>query len=361
MKIGVIGAGSWGTAISALLGKKDYEVRLWAREPEVVEGINSRHANPLYLTENSLPQSVRAVAGMGEAVDGADLVIMATPSHWVGETAQVLAPYLAPDCTVLNLAKGFEQGTGRRLSQVLQEALNPRGLRIVAALAGPNHAEEVIREIPSATVVATPDPEAAARLQRIFHTPYFRVYTSSDLVGVECGAAYKNVVAIAAGMLDGLGLGDNTKATLVTRGLAEMTRYGCKLGARPSTFSGLSGVGDLIVTCFSRHSRNRGFGEQLAVAGRAADELQASSRMVVEGVYATRVVMAMSGSLGIELPVAGAVSSVIAGEKTAGDALQDLMSRGLKEEVEDDLYEGYYGRPPAARSCGEAAPGDGVG
>lgn len=357
MKIAVIGAGSWGTAISALLGKKDYEVRLWARETEIVADINSCHVNPLYLTDNALPRTVRAVPEMAEAAEGADLVIMATPSHWVSETAELLAPHLSADCPVLNLAKGFEQGTGRRLSQVLQEKLNPQGRRLIAALAGPNHAEEVIREIPSATVVAAANPEAAAWLQDIFHAPYFRVYTSSDLVGVECGAAYKNVVAIAAGMLDGLGLGDNTKATLVTRGLAEMTRYGCKLGARPSTFSGLSGVGDLIVTCFSRHSRNRGFGEQLAVAGLAADELQASSRMVVEGVFATRVVIAMSGSLDIELPVAEAVSSVIAGEKTAGDGLRDLMSRGLKEEVEDDLYAFYYGGPPGAGPATSEASG----
>ncbi len=356
MKIAVIGAGSWGTGISALLGKKGYEVRLWAREPEVVEGINARHANPLYLPDNPLPLTVRAMSEMDEAAEGAELVIMATPSHWVGETAVQLAPHLVSDCPVLNLAKGFEQGTGRRLSRVLEDALNPEGRRVIAALAGPNHAEEVIREIPSATVVAAAQPEVAAWLQRIFHASYFRVYTSSDLVGVECGAAYKNVVAIAAGMLDGLGLGDNTKATLVTRGLAEMTRYGCRLGARPSTFSGLSGVGDLIVTCFSRHSRNRGFGERLA-AGAPAEQVQASSRMVVEGVFATRVVMAMSNPLDIELPVAAAVRSVIEGEMTAGEALLHLMGRGLKEEVEDDLYGCYYGQVPAETPvCG--TPGE---
>ncbi len=353
MKLAVIGAGSWGTAVSALLGKKGYEVTLWAREPEVVEGINSRHVNPLYLSDDALPASVRASSRMDEATRGAELVIMATPSHWVAETAGLLSPSLAPHCPVLNLAKGFEQGTGRRLSQVLEETLNPGSTRVIAALAGPNHAEEVIREIPSATVVAAPRPETAAWLQEIFHTPYFRVYSSSDLVGVECGAAYKNVVAIAAGMLDGLGLGDNTKATLVTRGLAEMTRYGCKLGARPSTFSGLSGVGDLIVTCFSRHSRNRGFGEKLA-AGESATDAQAASRMVVEGVFATRVVIEMSQRLSIELPVAEAVSQVIEGRMTADEALRYLMGRELKVEVEDELYESYYGRvtgdPPGPSS-----------
>ncbi len=342
MRIAVVGSGSWGTAISSLLAKKGYEVRLWAREPEVAEGINADHANPLYLSDNVLPAALRAVSGMDEAAQDAELVIMATPSHWVAETAALLAPHLPADCPVLNLGKGFEGGTGRRLSQVLQEALSPDGGRTVAALSGPNHAEEVIREVPSATVIAASRPEAAAWLQDIFHTPYFRVYTSSDLVGVECGAAYKNVVAIAAGMLDGLGLGDNTKATLVTRGLAEMMRYGCSLGARPSTFSGLSGVGDLIVTCFSRHSRNRGFGEKLS-AGAPAERAQSESRMVVEGVYATRVVMDMSASLGLDLPVAAAVDAVIAGRTSAEEALRALMGRGLKDEVEDDLYECYYG------------------
>lgn len=354
MKIAVIGAGSWGTAISSLLAKKGYEVSLWAREPEVVEGINLRHANPLYLSDNVLPETLHATGGMDEATDAADLAVMAVPSHWVGETAALLQPHLAPACPVLNLAKGFEQGTGRRLSQVLEEALNPDASRVIAALAGPNHAEEVIREVPSATVVAAARPGAAAWLQDIFHTPYFRVYTSADLVGVECGAAYKNVVAIAAGMLDGLGLGDNTKATLVTRGLAEMTRYGCRFGARPSTFSGLSGVGDLIVTCFSRHSRNRGFGEQLA-AGTGAERAQLETRMVVEGVYATEVVMAMARKLEIDLPVASAVHAVIAGDMTAGEALTHLMGRDLREEVEDDLYECYYGRP-SETPMGEATP-----
>ncbi len=357
MRIAVIGAGSWGTAISSLLAKKGYEVRLWAREPEVVEGIGTLHANPLYLSDNALPESLRATGDMDEAVDRVDLAVMAVPSHWVGETAELLAPHLAPACPVLNLAKGFEQGTGRRLSEVLGEKINPRRERIIAALAGPNHAEEVIREVPSATVVAASDPGTATWLQEIFHAPYFRVYTSSDLVGVECGAAYKNVVAIAAGMLDGLGLGDNTKATLVTRGLAEMTRYGCRFGARPSTFSGLSGVGDLIVTCFSRHSRNRGFGEKLA-AGTGADRAQSETRMVVEGVYATEVVMAMSRRLEIDLPVASAVHKVIAGGMTAGEALRHLMGRNLREEVEDDLYECYYGRPPEA---GESDPAPEVG
>ncbi len=356
MRIAVIGAGSWGTAISSLLAKKGYEVKLWARELEVVAGINTEHFNPLYLSENVLPATLLAVPDIGEAARDAELVIMATPSHWVADTAALLAPYIPEGCPVLNLGKGFEGGTGRRLSQVLQEALSPAGDRTIAALSGPNHAEEVIREIPSATVIAASRPEAAAWLQEIFHTPYFRVYTSSDLVGVECGAAYKNVVAIAAGMLDGLGLGDNTKATLVTRGLAEMTRYGCKFGARPSTFSGLSGVGDLIVTCFSRHSRNRGFGEKLA-AGAPAEAAQSESRMVVEGVFATRVVMNMSASLDIELPVASSVAAVIEGRMTADEALHDLMGRGLKDEVEDDLYECYYGRD-GQPSTGDEGMGD---
>ncbi len=226
------------------------------------------------------------------------------------------------------------------MTEVLREAFVSSGATLpVAALSGPNHAEEVIKQVPSAAVLASPDAALARRLQHLCSTPYFRVYTSSDIIGVECGAAYKNVVAIAAGMLDGLGLGDNTKATLVTRGLGEMTRFGCALGARPSTFAGLSGLGDLVVTCFSSHSRNRGFGERLA-RGETASEAMASSPMVVEGVPATEAVMAQASGLGIELPVAAAVASVLRQERACREALAELMERDLKDEVEHGVYDG---------------------
>jgi glycerol-3-phosphate dehydrogenase (NAD(P)+) len=344
-RIAVIGAGSWGTGVSALLSGKGLPVCLWAWEPEVAEGIRRDHRNPLFLTDSPLPHALDSTSDLAEALAGAEVAVMGVPSRWVGEMARRVAEtWQQPGC-VINLAKGFEGGSGRRLSEVIAGEFAARGLDVpVAALSGPNHAEEVVRQVPSATVIASRDPQVSRRLQALFNTPYFRVYTSSDIIGVECGAAYKNIVAIAAGVLDGLGLGDNTKATLVTRGLAEMTRFGCRLGARPSTFSGLSGVGDLIVTCFSRHSRNRGFGEAVA-RGESPGALQETSRMVVEGVHAANAVMEQAGALGVDLPVARAVYEVIRG-KAPDEALRELMGRGLKDEVEEELYEDYYASAP---------------
>lgn len=338
MRFCVVGAGSWGTAMASHLVRRGHEVVLWAREEEVVRGIEEEGRNPLFLSDVLLPDGIQVTGSLPEAVGEAEVVVMAVPSRWCEEVARSLAPHLPEDAVLLNLAKGFHP-SGRRLSQMLEEVLDLGPSRL-AVLSGPNHAEEVIRGVPSATVVASSHLPLARLLQESLSSPYFRVYTNDDLVGVEVGGAYKNVIAVAAGVLDGLGLGDNTKASLITRGLAEMTRFGAALGANPITFSGLSGVGDLIVTCISRHSRNRGFGERLGRGERAEDVL-GGSRMVVEGVFAARIAVEMSAELGVEVPIAQVVHRVIQGEVHPREAVTLLMTRRLREETEEEIYRAF--------------------
>ncbi len=353
MRITVVGAGSWGTAMAAHLCRLGNQVTLWAREPEVVEGINGSLRNPYFLSDIDLPPGLRAEGEMRDALAGCELAVMAVPSRWTREVAREVGRYLPPGTPVLNLAKGFDYHTGSRLSVAIAEELGrPSGRERVAVLSGPNHAEEVARLVPSATVVASGDGELARSLQEILSSDYFRVYTNPDVIGVEVGGAYKNVIAIAAGVLDGLGLGDNTKASLITRGLAEMARFGAAMGANPVTFSGLSGIGDLIVTCISRHSRNRAFGERLG-RGERADDVLSESRMVVEGVYTTRMVTDMASGLGVEIPIALGVKAVIEGRSKPSDVLRELMARRLKEETEERLFRDFLlrkesgGSPPA--------------
>lgn len=343
MRFCVVGAGSWGTAMASHLVRRGHSVVLWAREEEVVRGISEEGRNPLFLSDVDLPEGLRVVGSLPEALEGAEVVVMAVPSRWCEEVALALLSHFPHDAVLLNLAKGFHP-SGRRLSEVLIEALGLDETRL-AVLSGPNHAEEVVREVPSATVVASSHLPLARRLQQALSSPYFRVYTNDDLVGVEVGGAYKNVIAVAAGVLDGLGLGDNTKASLITRGLAEMTRFGAALGANPITFSGLSGIGDLIVTCMSRHSRNRGFGERLG-RGERADVILKSSRMVVEGVFAARTAVEMALEMGVEVPIAQVVCRVIDGEVDPREAVTMLMTRRLKEETEEEIYRAFLlGQP----------------
>jgi len=341
MRIGVVGAGSWGTAMAAHLALSGHQVGIWAREPEVVGGINRERRNPLFLADIELPPGVEAHGELSQALQGTQVVVMAVPSRWTREVAHEAAVSIPREAAVLNLAKGFDYRTNRRLSETIAEELGRDAEAGVAVLSGPNHAEEVARKIPSATVIASGDPELSRTLQASFSSPYFRIYTNSDVVGVEVGGAYKNVIALAAGMLDGLGLGDNTKATLITRGLAEMARFGSALGANPITFSGLSGIGDLIVTCISRHSRNRGYGEKLGAGGSPA-ALLAESRMVVEGVFATRAVIARASELEVDVPIAMGVNAVLDEKASPADMLERLMTRRLKEETEETLYRDFF-------------------
>ncbi|MDO8949722.1 MAG: NAD(P)H-dependent glycerol-3-phosphate dehydrogenase [Actinomycetota bacterium] len=330
MSIAVIGAGSWGTAVAALLGGKGIDVQLWARETEIAEGINATHRNPLYRKDIELPARVVATHEIDEALNGVTAVVMVTPSHGVRGTAETMLPHISNTLPIVNLSKGVERGSDMRMTQVLEDVLGNRTR--LAALSGPNHAEEVSKQVPSATVIAAYDESVGRMFQDLFMSPTFRVYTNPDVVGVELCAACKNVVAVAAGLSDGLGYGDNTKATLMTRGLAEMARLGAKLGANPLTFMGLAGVGDLIATCTSRHSRNRGLGEHIARGG-TIESYAEETHMVAEGATSCISVDDLAHREGLELPITHQVRAILyegASPLTGGEM---LMGRAAKDEL----------------------------
>ncbi|MHB9003878.1 MAG: NAD(P)H-dependent glycerol-3-phosphate dehydrogenase [Coriobacteriia bacterium] len=329
MRIAVIGAGSWGTAVSWLLGNKGHEIGLWARETEISEGINATHHNPVYLPDVVIPDNVIASSDIEQALFGAEAVVMVTPSVGVRGTAESMSPYLGQNTPVVILSKGVENGTLMLMTEVLEDVFGNRSR--IAGLSGPNHAEEVSRGIPSATSVAAYEENVGRLFQDAFMTPTFRVYTNPDVIGVELCAASKNVVAVAAGMSDGLGYGDNTKATLMTRGLAEMARLGKRLGANPMTYMGLAGVGDLIATCTSRHSRNRGLGEYVAKGGTVA-QYEAETKMVAEGAAACISVGALGDREGVELPITAQVRSILHEGGKLENATEALMGREARDE-----------------------------
>ncbi|MDZ4180621.1 MAG: NAD(P)H-dependent glycerol-3-phosphate dehydrogenase [Coriobacteriia bacterium] len=329
MRIAVIGAGSWGTAVSWLLGNKGHDVALWAREPEIAEGVNAGRRNPVYLRDIVLADSVEASSDIERVVTGAQAVVMVTPSVGVRATAESMAPFLGSDVPVVILSKGVENGTLMLMTEVLEDVLGNRNR--LAGLSGPNHAEEVSKGVPSATVVAAHDESVGRLFQDAFMTPAFRVYTNPDVTGVElCGAA-KNVIAVAAGMSDGLGYGDNTKATLMTRGLAEMARLGSHLGANPLTYMGLAGVGDLIATCTSRHSRNRGLGEHVA-SGGTVESYETETKMVAEGAVSCISVEELGKREGIEMPITAQVRSILHEGGSLSGATVALMGREARDE-----------------------------
>lgn len=331
-----MGSGSWGTAIADLLCGKGHDVVLWARRSQVSGSIARDHKNPFYLSDRSIHPAVKATSDFEAALAGADLIVLAVPSHAMRDTSLRLADALSRSAeavpALVSLAKGIEAATLMRMSEVLAQCL-PAAAGRLAVLSGPNHAEEVIRGIPTATVISSSDQRLAAELQDIFMTPLFRVYTNRDLVGVELGGACKNVIALAAGVSDGLGFGDNTKASLMTRGLAEMARLGTAMGASARTFSGLSGLGDLIVTCVSAYSRNRLVGQRLGKGERLAD-IMADMRMVAEGVRTAPAILELAARHGVELPIATMVTELLAGRKEPDECVTDLMSRGAGAEFE---------------------------
>ncbi len=330
MRISVIGAGSWGTAVSWLLSGKGHDVSLWAREVEIAEGVNAQNHNPLYLPDVELGDRVSATSDVEEALRGAEAVVMVTPSVGVRSTAEAMKPALGTDTPVVILSKGVEQDTLYLMTEVLEDVFGGRGR--IAGLSGPNHAEEVSKGVPSATVVASYDEKVGRLFQDIFMTSFFRVYTNRDVVGVELCGASKNVVAIAAGMCDGLGYGDNTKATLMTRGLAEMSRLGAAMGANPLTYMGLAGMGDLIVTCTSQHSRNRGMGELIAKGG-TMQEFYDRTHMVAEGAVACIAVDELGKREGVELPITRSVREVLYNGLDPRAAGEFLMGREARDEL----------------------------
>ena len=329
----VVGAGSWGTALSLILGKAGWQVRLWARRSEIASAIQRERRNPDYLSEYELPSAVEATADLRDAVAGARMVILAVPSDGMREICVELADCLQEDQGIVSAAKGLEHETGRRLSEVIEGILGQgRGERI-AVLSGPNLAPEVAAGVATASVAACADGGFAAEAQAALSTPKFRVYTNRDVLGVELGGALKNIIAIGAGASDGLGFGDNTKAALMTRGLAEMTRLGVALGAKADTFRGLSGMGDLVATCASRKSRNYRLGFEVA-RGKKLAEVLAEMNQVAEGVETTRAAQALAARANVEMPITAAVHTVLFEGASAAEAVRVLMERVWKDEAE---------------------------
>lgn len=338
MKISVIGAGSWGTALASQLGLKHEQVYLWARSDELAQSMQQTQQNSAYLPGVSLPERLICTSDLEQAVIGADLILLATPSHAIRETARRICPHIQNDAIIVSAAKGLESGTYKRMSQVIADEI-PQIAGRVAALSGPNHAEEVGRQQPTASVVAAASLTVAEAVQDAFMLPFFRVYTNPDIVGVELGGALKNIIALGAGAAEGLGFGDNTKAALMTRGLAEIARLGLALGANPLTFAGLAGVGDLMVTCTSRHSRNRRAGMLLA-EGKTAEQIQLQTNMVVEGIRATGAAYELSRTSQIEMPITEQIYQVLYEGKPPKTAVLELMTRGKTHEVEEVALNG---------------------
>jgi glycerol-3-phosphate dehydrogenase (NAD(P)+) len=329
-KVAVIGAGSWGTSASWLLGGKGHDISLWARKPEIAEGINTTHHNPQFMSDIVLPDNVVASPEIGEVLDGVEAVVMVTPSLGVRTTADSMKPFVADDLPIVILSKGVESGTLMLMTEVLEDVLGNR--ERLAGLSGPNHAEEVGKGVPSATVVAAYDSLVGRLFQDLFMTRFFRVYTNPDVVGVELCGASKNVIAVAAGMSDGLGYGDNTKATLMTRGLAEMGRLWSAMGANPLTYMGLAGVGDLIATCTSKNSRNRALGEFVGRGG-TLEGWKAQTNMVAEGAFACIAVEELGKRLGIEMPLTRQVRAVLYEGLSLAEGEDALLGREASEEL----------------------------
>jgi len=329
--IAVLGAGSWGTALSVHLAKQDHQVRLWGRDQGLVDEMRVRRANAVYLPDVALPKGVTVTCDLDEALNHADLVVLAVPSHGCRAVLRAAAPYIKTGATMVSATKGLEAETLLRLSQVIAEEVGPA--RPVVALSGPSFAIEVAHELPTAVVVASADPGAIEIVQTEFRGPYFRLYATDDVIGVEIGGALKNVIAIAAGVVEGLGLGRNALAGLITRGLAELTRLACAAGGRRETLAGLSGLGDLVLTCTGDLSRNRHVGIELA-RGRQLDEILAGMKMIAEGVRTTGAALTLGERHGVELPITTQMAEVLAGRADVRSALDALMLRRQRAEAE---------------------------
>lgn len=328
-KIAIIGAGSWGTALAALVAPKVENLALWCHEDAIAEEISRTRKNPRYLNELTLPQNLVATSSCAEALAHADAVFLVVPSLWFRATAEAIAPFLAPDTPVLIFTKGMEAKTDYLMHEVAADVLAyPER---IAVLSGPNHAEEVAKGMPSAAVIAAQNEELALWLKGLISQKNFRIYVSSDLVGVELCAAIKNVIALACGAAKGLGFGDNTLAVLMTRGLAEISRIVCASGGDPLTCMGLAGMGDLVVTCTSRFSRNRSFGEAF-VAGESLEDYQRERHMVVEGAEAAKSICAFCLKHAIEAPLTCAVAHMLDGSITSSEALEMLLARESHRE-----------------------------
>ncbi len=328
----VMGSGGWGTAVALLLHGNGHRVTLWSFSEQECRNLEKYRENKPYLPGVEIPKDITLTSDIG-CCRGKDLVVIATPSHGVRSTAQRMHGIIDRGCTVLNISKGIEEETYMTMSQVLKEVLPECK---IAVMSGPSHAEEVSRRIPTTNVVAADDMETAVMIQDTFMNASFRVYTNTDITGVELGGSLKNVIALCCGILDGIGCGDNTKAALMTRGLVEITRLGTAMGARKETFSGLSGVGDLIVTCTSMHSRNRRAGILIG-EGMSAEEAQNRVGMVVEGVRTCRAAKELADRMNVEMPIVSEAYDVLFHGKSPKEAIENLMQRTKKHESENDF------------------------
>jgi glycerol-3-phosphate dehydrogenase (NAD(P)+) len=327
MKATVIGDGGWGTALAMVLERNGHDVTVWGPFSEYIEEIKASGENKTYLPGVKVPPSIHWTADREAAVKEADLVVLVVPSRFYKPVVESFKPFIPEGALIVSATKGLDEQTHERMSEVAEKVLG----RSVAVLSGPSHAEEVARGVPCAVAIAADDHDVAVRIQPLFLNETFRVYTLDDVVGVELGGALKNVIAVAAGIGDGMGFGDNSKAALMTRGLAEITRLGVALGAKPETFAGLSGIGDLMVTCMSRHSRNRGVGERLG-KGETLDEIMSGMKMVAEGVWNCQAAKELAGQLGVSVPITEQVNAVVHEGKDPRQAIRDLMTRAPKPE-----------------------------
>lgn len=326
-RFAILGAGSWGTALAILLHSNGHQVKVWCREPDVIEAVRSKGMNSKYLPETPVPETLMLTTDLHQAVSECEGLVVAVPSHAIRSVLERL-PEVPPETLIISVAKGIENDTLLRVSQILMERFEEER---IAVLSGPSHAEEVSKMIPTAVVCASKKLATAEWVQESFMSPAFRVYTHKDVIGVELGGALKNVIAVAAGIIDGVGAGDNTKAALITRALAEITRLGVRLGAQKLTFAGLSGMGDLIVTCMSRHSRNRYLGEQIG-KGRTIDDILSSMVMVAEGVRTTKSAYELARRHNVDAPIITQTYHVLFENKDPGRAVYDLMTRAAKVE-----------------------------
>jgi len=334
MKIGAVGAGSWGTALADLLGKKGYKVDLWVFEEEVKDQILKTRENKVFLPGINLSENLRPSNDIEQVVSGKDLLLIAVPSHLMREVSKRFADSVSKNAVIVSASKGIENKTHLTMSGVLRETLTSIDEDHFSVLSGPSFAAEVARMLPTAITLSAKDQEIASMVQNVFATPYFRVYTNNDLIGIELGGAVKNVIALAAGIVDGLGLGLNARTAIITRGLTEIRRLGLALGANPRTFTGLAGIGDLILTCTGNLSRNHTVGEKIG-KGSKLHEILAEMRMVAEGVKTAKSVYNLSRKLDVEMPISHEIYHVLYDDLPPMEAVTRLMSRKLKQELDD--------------------------
>lgn len=336
-KVSVIGAGSWGTAIAFVLAENDHDCLLWARRPEQAEEITTKRTNRAYLSTAILPENLRATSSIEEAVAHGSVIVIAVPTKAIRTICKDINARLTDKKLFVHVSKGIEPDSHKRISEMIAEEIDKDKQRGIVVLSGPSHAEEVVERHPTTVTAASTDEVIAKEVQDLFMNQYFRVYTNTDIIGVEIGAALKNVIALAAGVSDGLAYGDNAKAALITRGLAEISRLGVKMGANPLTFSGLTGLGDLIVTCTSIHSRNWKAGNMLG-QGKSLEEVTKGMGMVIEGVRTTKAAYQLAEKYKVSMPLTAALYGILFEEVSPKVAVDQLMTRMKKQEV-DDLFD----------------------